>query len=101
MVRNTRPMFLINVNHPLGDLSKKTYEKWSSYSKAVNLLHSCLNLMKQDVATDLSDKNIVGKKKPAGLFFVKWYFTIVTREIGSRIYINKKVRQSGIMLLDV
>ena len=50
MARNTRPMFLIYVNHPVGDLSRKTHEIWSSYSKAVNLLHSCLNLIKQDVA---------------------------------------------------
>ena len=68
MVRSTRPIFLINVNHPVGDLSKKTYEKWSSYSKAVNLLHSCMNLMKQDVATDLSKKDIVRKKSLSDYF---------------------------------
>ena len=55
----SRPFFSINENHPVGhsDLSKETYEKWSSYSKAVNLLHNFLNLMKQDVATGCQWKN--------------------------------------------
>ena len=42
-------MFSINANDPVGDytaLSKKASEKWSSYSKAENLLYTFLNLMK-------------------------------------------------------
>ena len=50
-----RPIFSIDVNDPVGDhtaLSKKIYEKWSSYSEAKNLLHNVLNLMKEDVARE-------------------------------------------------
>ena len=46
-------MFSINLNHPVGDytaLSKKK-RKIRRYSKARNLLHTFLNLIKQDIAT--------------------------------------------------
>ena len=74
MARNTRPMFLIYVNHPVGDLSRKTYEKWSSYSKAVNLLHSCLNLIKQDVAAGSQWKKYCWKKQGSQIIFCEVIF---------------------------
>ena len=74
MVRNTKPMFLISVNHPVGDLSKKTYEKWSTYSKSVTLLHSCLSLMKQDVATRYQWKKYCWKKQDSQISFCEVIF---------------------------
>ena len=76
-------MFCINVNHPVGDsaLSKRSYSllKWSSDSKAVSLLHSFLNLMKEDIATGSQWKKYCWKtmiqfKKTSFLVYFLWSY---------------------------
>ena len=98
-------MFWINVNHPVGDsaLSKRSYSllKWSIDSKAVSLLHSFLNLMKEDIATGSQWKKYCWKtmiqfkkNKFFSLFFVKLYFRRVTREIWVRTTFYEIIKES-------